>query len=244
MARARNIKPGFFRNADLIELPPLTRILFAGLWTLADRAGKLFDRPKQIKMDVLPGDDYDVDSALNDLQKAGFIVRYVIEGKRYLRIENFGKHQNPHCKEPESEIPDPIENCASTVQAPCENCARTEVAGLIPDSGFLIPDIPTAQQSEPPAKKPRALIFDAVTYLTSHGVGEKVARDWTAMRKAKKATPSETAIAGIEREASKAGLPLEAALSVCCERGWTGFKAEWVAGQQIAGAPRPRQLAI
>ena len=46
MARARNIKPGFFRNADLVEMPIEARLLFIGLWTLADRSGRLEDRPR------------------------------------------------------------------------------------------------------------------------------------------------------------------------------------------------------
>ena len=51
MARARNIKPGFFLNEELGVLPPLVRILFAGLWCIADRDGRLEDRPKRIKME-------------------------------------------------------------------------------------------------------------------------------------------------------------------------------------------------
>jgi len=39
MARSRNIKPGFFKNDHLVELPFEYRLLFAGLWTLADREG-------------------------------------------------------------------------------------------------------------------------------------------------------------------------------------------------------------
>jgi len=50
MSRSRNIKPGFFRNADLVELPVETRLLFIGLWGLADREGRMSDRPKQIKI--------------------------------------------------------------------------------------------------------------------------------------------------------------------------------------------------
>jgi len=48
MARSRNIKPGFFRNEMLAECSPLARLLFAGLWCLADRFGRLEDRPKRI----------------------------------------------------------------------------------------------------------------------------------------------------------------------------------------------------
>lgn len=78
-----------------------------------------------------------------------------------------------------------------------------------------------------PAKPAR---FDAMAHLVAHGVQEQVAKDWLALRKAKRATPTETAIAGIAREARKAGIDLHQALAYCCERGWQGFKAEWVSG--------------
>ena len=61
MARTRNIKPGFFRNEDLAELGAYAMLLYAGLWTIADREGRLEDRPKRIKVDVLPYFDQPVD---------------------------------------------------------------------------------------------------------------------------------------------------------------------------------------
>ncbi len=139
MARSRNIKPGFFKNEDLIELEPLVRLLFIGLWTIADREGRLEDRPKRIKLEVLPVDNCDVDDMLSQLHTAGFIERYSIEGKRYIQIINWHKHQNPHLKEKESIIPAPCKNHASTVQEPCEN-GTSPADSLIPDSLNLIPD--------------------------------------------------------------------------------------------------------
>jgi hypothetical protein len=71
--------------------------------------------------------------------------------------------------------------------------------------------------------------FAAAQYLSGLGVDDGVIRDWLAHRKAKKAAPTETAIKGIIREAGLAGWTLEQALREMCSRGWTGFKAEWVA---------------
>jgi hypothetical protein len=53
--------------------------------------------------------------------------------------------------------------------------------------------------------------------------------DFVILRKAKKLPITETAINGLIREGNKAGLSLDATLQVCCERGWAGFKAEWIA---------------
>ena len=110
MARARNIKPGFFDNEILGELPPLTRLLFIGLWCLADKEGRLEDRHKRIKKELLGYDDVtaaDVDAMLQTLHEHDFIQRYRVNDKNYIQVTNFLKHQNPHCKEQESVIPAP-----------------------------------------------------------------------------------------------------------------------------------------
>lgn len=165
MARARNIKPGFFVNEDLVELDFATRLLFAGLWTLADREGRLEDRPKKIKIGVFPADNVDVDQMLQELHDAKFIVRYEVNGVGYVKIQNWHKHQNPHHTEKQSEIPDingettvkerkkvinkdvdqPDTNGESTVKA--EECNGGNLAdSLIPDS--LIPDSSSSLRSE------------------------------------------------------------------------------------------------
>ena len=54
--------------------------------------------------------------------------------------------------------------------------------------------------------------------------------DFVLLRKTKKAPLTETALKGIERETAKAGISLEAGLRMACERGWQGFKADWVNG--------------
>lgn len=107
MARARNIKPGFFANDDLADISPLGRLLFIGLWTLADREGRLEDRPRRIKAEVLPYDDCNPDDLLQSLHDHGFIHRYEVGGIKCLQVVNFTKHQDPHYKEKASELPAP-----------------------------------------------------------------------------------------------------------------------------------------
>jgi hypothetical protein len=60
-------------------------------------------------------------------------------------------------------------------------------------------------------------------------VDEQVWSDFLALRKVKKAPMTVTALAGIKREADKANWSLDKAISECVARGWTGFKADWVA---------------
>ena len=105
MARSRLLKPGFFKNEVLSDLEPLDRLLFAGLWTLADREGRLEDRPRRIKNELFPCDDYDVDAGIYRLASAEFVERYTSCNIRVLLIVNFSKHQSPHGTEKDSLLP-------------------------------------------------------------------------------------------------------------------------------------------
>jgi uncharacterized protein YdaU (DUF1376 family) len=69
------------------------------------------------------------------------------------------------------------------------------------------------------------------------GVSEQIWQDFLAIRKAKRAPLTDTALEGIAREAQKAGLTLAEAIAYCCEQGWQSFNAGWYAERQ--GGKRP-----
>lgn len=154
MARSRNIKPGLFKNELLGEADPIYTLLFCGLWCLADKAGRLEDRPKRIKAELFPYRfDLDLTTALAWLNHNLFINRYVFDGVEYIQILKWKPHQSPHHKEVESTIPEcPPENKTEQkqgdihAQAKHESCMDQEQAKrvastpLIPDSFNLIPD--------------------------------------------------------------------------------------------------------
>lgn len=118
MARIRSIKPGFFLNEQLADLPYQWRLLFIGLWTQADREGRLEDRPMRLKAVLFPYDDLNVDQGLGCLANAGLVIRYdTEEGQRLIAIPTWNKHQLPHVKEQPSELPAP-EHVTCTVLAP------------------------------------------------------------------------------------------------------------------------------
>ena len=103
--RTRDLKPGFFRNLELSELPPITRLLFAGLWCFSDRRGRCRDNPKLIKADVFPYENVPVEKHLKALAERGFIERYEVDGQRLIWIPTFHNHQHPHPNEQESMLP-------------------------------------------------------------------------------------------------------------------------------------------
>lgn len=96
-----------------------------------------------------------------------------------------------------------------------------------------------AKKHSPPAAAsgPASPNYSAKAELLGAGVSEQTAADWLALRKAKKAPVSRTALDAIKREAEQAGMSLDSTLALCCTRGWQGFKAEWVTQQAVRAGP-------
>jgi hypothetical protein len=105
MPRARNIKPSFFDNDLLAECAMSARMLFIGLWCVADRDGRLEDRPRKIKAEIFPYDDIETDELLQSLHDRGFIIRYEANGVKCIQVKNFAKHQKPHRNEKSAGLP-------------------------------------------------------------------------------------------------------------------------------------------
>lgn len=86
---------------------------------------------------------------------------------------------------------------------------------------------------EPPMKEEKPKRKRSSNVQKPESVSEQVWNDFTALRTKRRAPITETALKGIQREAEKAGITLEEALSTCCERGWQGFKAEWYRREKL-----------
>lgn len=151
--RARNLKPGFFKNPELAELPVEARLLFAGMWCMADKAGRLEDRPRKIKIEVFPADSFEVEPLLEALEGKGLILRYAVDGAGYIQVLKFTKHQNPHKTEAESKIPPPPGFGEFTDIKPLDNGSRPADSpnpdSLIPDSSSLRSEARRASRSCP-----------------------------------------------------------------------------------------------
>lgn len=256
MARARNIKPAFFTNELLGTEDPMVSLTFIGLWCLADKVGILEDRPLRIKAELFPyRDGLDVNGYLTVLARLGFIVRYENDGRRFIQVCNFRRHQSPHNTEKGKGFPFSNDskslilgdNGYATVkhQSDCGEITEPKRPdSLIPDSlnvdtGFT----DSLQESEKPEKQESVKIIK-VKDLVSLGVDEQHAKDWLAIRKIKKAPLTQTALAGVQREAAKAGKTLAQAVEIAAIENWAGYKADWQVSSQAFGAPINKQQQI
>lgn len=186
MARARNIKPALFKNEVLGVADPMATLLFEGLWLLADKAGRLEDRPMRIKGELFPyRDGLDVEGLLRFLASEGFIVRYTVGPKRYIQVENFDKHQNPHRNEPESVIPSASEGCITTDFGGSTSAilGSAPADSLIPDSGSLIADPLNASTPSALPTSPIDDLFPKFWKLYPRKVGkDKAEKAWAKLK--------------------------------------------------------------
>lgn len=238
MGRARNIKPSFFENESLAEFEPWVRLLFIGLWTVADREGRFEVRPKRLRATLFPYDDFaaDIADAIARLAAAGFLTLYRSEpgGPLYAEIANWAKHQRPHHKEAESVIPPSMGQASVMDEASMTTKASASRAdSLIPDTGYRIPDT-----GYPVARKRAPIVVP--DWLSGEVWGR-----WEQFRKRKsgKGWTEDAARLSLRtlEKLRDAGHDPETVINQSIERGWTGLFE--IGGKGYAGPGTGKSVA-
>lgn len=139
MARIRTIKPQFWRSPDIMALDYFQRLLFIGLFNLADDYGRGVYNPASIAADLFitefslnpHGVLTEVSNAFAEYSKRAMVAVYEVENRQYFQIVNWETHQKVNRKT-DSSIP-PL------------NCKDKEVTRLTESSlnphGGLTPGI-------------------------------------------------------------------------------------------------------
>lgn len=107
--RIRNVKPEFYRSDDIDRLTWEQRYFFIALFSYVDDNGVGRDRLSDICADLLAG-DFSVEptetlgrvrQTLDVLEGNGLIVRYAVDGRRFMFITGWDRHQ--YVKNPNKE---------------------------------------------------------------------------------------------------------------------------------------------
>lgn len=151
-------------------------------------------------------------TSLQRLENLGILTITATNRFSVYNIENYGKYQDeqPANNQQDDHQPtnsQPTDNQQSTTKQELNN-SRME-----------------ALKEKPIAK---------LALLTSRGIPEQIAKDWLSIRKEKRQPLTETSLAATERESVRAGMTLEEVITFCCERGWAGFKAEYLTNSAAA----------
>lgn len=97
--RIRTIKPSFWRSDDITALPFDLRLFFVGLWSYVDDNGVGIDDYRQIAADLFALEEDQgairefVRDGLATLSRGPLVVRYMVNGKRYVFITKWDEHQ-------------------------------------------------------------------------------------------------------------------------------------------------------
>lgn len=208
-----------------LQMPPTQKAVLISLADNANDHGECWpSQPKIAERTCL--NERTVRNAIRWLEEAGYLVADRSNGRhtRYVVTSTPEPRSTPesdsaperHSGQPRNVVPKP--------------------RNLVPEPRNVVP--PNRKEPSRSVRSNRKVDPTPADLLS--GLPEKLIADFIKVRKAKKLPLTETAVEGLQREARKAGLSLEAAVRMCCERGWGGFKADWVnrdSGQQMANDP-------
>jgi len=136
MPRIRSIKHTFFTDERMAEFPRDVRLTFVGLITHADDDGRLKGDPRLLKGQIWPlDDDITAEVVADHLRQladgAGARIDwYTVDGRRYVQIRNFRKHQ--YIQKPTTSLLPPPSGTAVEVPAPA-----VSATGRLPDGYSL-----------------------------------------------------------------------------------------------------------
>jgi hypothetical protein len=243
MARARNIKPSFFVNEQLADQDPLGRILFVGLWTLADYKGDLEWKERTIKVQLLPFDNCDVKHLAINLDKSGLIKFYSDGNKTYITIPNFEKHQNPHPNERKkgSDVPAFTEKQRQAIDLNTL-VINHDKSRQKTDQSISDPALSSSLKPESPILNPAAVVptnpwpglksLDGIDFSQWPSLPTKqTMTQWVKVRKNKSATNSQIAMDAALSEilqAYEVGISADQCIAHAVGKSWAGFKWAWV----------------
>lgn len=191
MARIRTIKPEFWTDERLVECSPIARLLAIASLNFADDNGNLERSSRRLKMQVFPADNIEVEPLIVELLDAEWFVEYEVEGKNYLRIRNFTKHQRID-RPSKSTIPnDPqirralVEPSSNTRRALVEpsSCSGSVVEGKGKERKGKEQDQKQGAETAPPSAKPPAAA-PLVAFALPDWIDPKAWTDFLAHRRA------------------------------------------------------------
>jgi hypothetical protein len=198
MARIRSIKPEYWADQDLAEqVSRDARLLYIGLWNLADEHSRLRGDPRFIKGQVFPYDDdlgpAEVEALLDELAAAEKVVRFRAASGTYVFLPNLAEHQRlepskvatklPGPDDPGSVLlppkttigPDAYESRAGKIARDSDESARgTDESALLYGTGSMEHVSPS---SAPPTETDPDGLFDAGSEPLRPSTAPK--RSWT-----------------------------------------------------------------
>jgi hypothetical protein len=243
--RIRSIKPEYWTSEDIAALDWDTRLIFIGLWSYVDDNGVGRDVEKLILADLFPLEDDPratlarLSAGLNVLADRGLIVRYEVDGKRYLFISAWDRHQKIDHPSKGSCYPRPTSTNAEP-DPPAIPVSRESRDTLAPGTGEqgnrgtgerktcpAEPDVLVLVTAEMTAASKPPTFADFYAAYPKHEARAKAEASW--IKAIKRATP-ERILAGARRYGADPNLP---------DKQFIPLPATWLNGDRWDDDPCP-----
>nr|DAL53607.1 MAG TPA_asm: replisome organizer [Bacteriophage sp.] len=108
MARKRMIDPGIWQSEDFSKLSTLAKLVFIGLFSLADDEGRGRSNPVYLKSTLFPYEEgirsADIDKTLSEISSNMSVIFYTCDGSSYYSLYNWNTWQKID-RPSESKIP-------------------------------------------------------------------------------------------------------------------------------------------
>ena len=176
MARIRTIKPEFFTSEQVMEISPLSRLLFIGIWPFCDDHGVHVASTKTLKAEVFPADDInisDIEDLMAELFSQRLVVEYSANGRNYWHITGWERHQK--IEKPNYKHPFPYEQNqivtkeSATIRRPFDDHSTTESNGM-ESNGIGIKEEKTLSVSQ---AKADPVPYDSIIASANQILGKK-----------------------------------------------------------------------
>jgi len=120
MARIRTIKPEFWTSEQVMEVSPIARLLFIGMWNFCDDKGVIPASFKTLKAQIFPSDDIlskDIEPLIGELLAQELLGQFEADGRTWWFVT--GWHHQLINRPSKSRYPSP----------PCQIAPLPEAAG-------------------------------------------------------------------------------------------------------------------
>jgi hypothetical protein len=146
------LKPETFADEKLAECTRDARLLFIGLWCFLDDTGHQAYYPRRIKMEVFPGDDdvhtKTIEQWMLELVALGLVDIYENDGKKYIWLPHFLRHQKIDKPRPSSLPKSPREQNGNMFQLEQSRMVRDDSGRLRRDGVELSDTVRTEGRKE------------------------------------------------------------------------------------------------
>ncbi len=127
MARIRTIKPEFWASEQIVECSTNARLLFVGMWNFCDDDGRHKASFKNLKAQVFPADNIDVEPLVGELIQQDLVIEYERQGVRYWQVTGW-KHQRIDRKR-DSDYPGPFDDGSTIIRRGLDEDSTLEGKG-------------------------------------------------------------------------------------------------------------------